>query len=105
MEGSDSDTRRRSAMELVRSLLQHFNEKATQLCLTYITSMLEEYRNTMNWKAKDAALHLIFAVSVKSSSAIIGAGELNSLVNIQDIFNSHILPEVYIYLLYYFNYF
>lgn len=94
MEGSDSDTRRRSAMELVRSLLQHFNEKTTHLCLTYISSMLEEYRNTLNWKAKDVALHLIFAIAVKSSSAIIGAGELNSLVNIQDIFNSHILPEV-----------
>ena len=96
MEGSDQNTRRRCAMELVRSLLKFFNEPVTKMCLNYITALLEQYQssNMMNWKAKDAALHLVLAVSVISSSALTGASTLNPKVNILDIFNSHVMPEV-----------
>jgi exportin-2 (importin alpha re-exporter) len=95
MEGGDTDTRRRSAIELVRSLLKFFSPQVSQLCMIYISAMLEQYQATKLWKAKDAALHLVLAVSIKSSSAIGGAGELNPNVNILDIFNTHILPEVH----------
>jgi exportin-2 (importin alpha re-exporter) len=44
MEGTDQDTRRRSACELVRGLLKFFNVKVSQLCVTYIGHMLEQYR-------------------------------------------------------------
>ena len=47
MEGTDQDTRRRSASELVRGLLKFFNVKISQLCVTYIGAMLEQYRVTM----------------------------------------------------------
>mmetsp|Transcript_30239 Transcript_30239/g.50587 ORF Transcript_30239/g.50587 Transcript_30239/m.50587 type:complete len:1000 (+) Transcript_30239:127-3126(+) len=94
MEGSDQDTRRRSASELVRSLLKFFSTKVTDLCVSYITAMLNHYSVSKDWRAKDAALHLVLAVAVKSSSSISGAGELNPNINILGIFESHILPEV-----------
>lgn len=67
----------------------------SQLCNTYIGAMLEHYSVTQDWKAKDAALHLVLAVAVKSSSSLSGAGELNPLVNILGIFDTHVLPEVH----------
>jgi exportin-2 (importin alpha re-exporter) len=95
MEGSDQDTRRRSACELVRGLLKFFNAKTSQLCVAYIGAMLEQYRTSMDWRAKDAALHLVLAVAVMSTSANLGAGELNPNVNILEIFNSHVLSEIH----------
>ena len=75
--------------------MKFFNVKVSQLCVAYINHMLEQYRSTMNWKAKDTALHLVLAVAVMSTSANMGAGELNPNVNILDIFNSHVLPEIH----------
>ena len=68
------DTRRRSAMELVRALLKFFNIRVTNLCIDYITVMLEQYRmsTNSNWKAKDAALHLLLAVAVTSTTSATG---------------------------------
>lgn len=96
MEGSDQNTRRRCAMELVRALLKFFSEAVTKMCLNYITALLEQYQqsNMTNWRAKDAALHLVLAASVMSSSALTGASTLNPKVNILDIFNAHVIPEV-----------
>jgi exportin-2 (importin alpha re-exporter) len=94
MEGSDQDTRRRSASELVRSLLKFFSAQVSQLCVSYITVMLEHYAKSKDWRAKDAALHLVLAVAVKSSSSVAGAGELNPHVNLLSIFDTHVLPEV-----------
>lgn len=90
MEGSDQDTRRRCAIELVRSLLKFFGPKVSEICHSYIVGMLEDYSKTLNWHAKDSALHLVLACAVTNVSAT----ELNPLINIQDIFNTHILPEI-----------
>jgi exportin-2 (importin alpha re-exporter) len=95
IEGSDQDTRRRCSVDLVRSLLKFFPEKTTQLGLSYISGMLSQYQTTMDWRAKDGALHLVIAVAVMSTSATTGAGALNPEVNILDIFNTHVLPELH----------
>lgn len=93
MEGSDSDTRRRSAMDLVRALHKFFGTQTSQYCVGYIDAMLNNYNKTMDWKAKDAALHLFLSTSVLSSSSS-GASELNPNVNVLSIFNSHVLAEL-----------
>lgn len=94
IEGGDQDTRRRSASELVRAMLKFHAEKTSELCTAYISGMLEQYRTTMDWRAKDAALHLVLAVAVMSTSSNIGAGELNPRINVLDVFNVHVVPEV-----------
>ena len=40
-------------------------------------------------------MHLFLAVAVMSTSATLGAGELNPNVNILEIFNTHVLPETH----------
>ena len=41
LEGSDSETRRRAASDLVRGLLEHFAKDVTQICSTYSNEYLE----------------------------------------------------------------
>jgi exportin-2 (importin alpha re-exporter) len=93
-EGGDQDTRRRSAMELIRALLKFFSDSLTRLCIDHIGAMLEQYRVNLDWKVKDAALHLVLAVSVMSASANLGAGTLNPLVNVLDLIKFHIIPDL-----------
>lgn len=93
LENIDVDTRRRCATELVRSLLKSFSQVVSDLCAGYANAMLEQYRIKRDWKIKDAAMHLVLAASVLSTSAA-SASQLNDKINIMDFFNSHVLPEV-----------
>jgi exportin-2 (importin alpha re-exporter) len=90
IEGSDQDTRRRCAVELVRSLLTFFAPPVSQMCLGYITDLLKQYEVSKNWRMKDAALNLLLAVAVTNASAT----ELNEHVEITDLFNTQVLPEI-----------
>ena len=40
-QGSDQDTRRRCACDLVRALCQQFDEAVTAVCLEYIGNMVQ----------------------------------------------------------------
>jgi exportin-2 (importin alpha re-exporter) len=42
-EGSDSDTRRRAAADLVRALTGRFEREVTELCAGYVNALLAEY--------------------------------------------------------------
>ncbi len=95
MEGSDQDTRRRAAVDLIRTLMKFFANKVSELCLNYINVLLQQYHTTKNWKAKDAALHIVLAVSVQSTNPMTGLSELNSSINIVGIFEQHVLPEIH----------
>ena len=64
MEGTDQDTRRRSACELVRTLLKFFNVKISQLCIAYIGAMLDQYRVTMVSKKKQIYLYFLFFIYI-----------------------------------------
>ena len=94
IEGSDQETRRRSAIDLVRALLKIFMIKTSQLCCNYVDVLMQQYQSTGNWKLKDAALHLILSVSIMTTSNTLGANDLNPNVNVADMFNKYILPEL-----------
>lgn len=96
MEGSDSDTRRRCACDLVRAMCKHFDTQTTQICADHITRMLGEYsaNPAANWRSKDAALHLVLAVTVRAQSAAQGVSATNPNINVMDIFTAHVLPEL-----------
>lgn len=150
-EGSDSDTRRRAAAELVKSLTAKFPneaskldfvqipldipkcssfackvsggmchcayrpggfnaahahsvilcesmfvEQVTQLFTGYISNMLQQYAQSpaQNWKAKDCAIYLVMALTVRGKTAAQGATTTNQLVNVLDFFSQHVLPEL-----------
>jgi hypothetical protein len=44
IEGSDLDTRRRAATELVKSLRKYYEKECTDICAAYITTMLQVLR-------------------------------------------------------------
>lgn len=96
MEGSDSDTRRRMACELVKGLTQHYPAEVTNLCSAYVSAMLEEGARdpARNWKSKDCAIYLVVALTVKGQTAAHGATQTNELVGIVDFFRSSVLPEL-----------
>ena len=96
IEGSDSDTRRRSAVELVKGLRKHFEVEITQIVTTYINNMIQQYgeNKKKNWKAKDVAIYLVTALTVKSSLADKGTTSINKLVPIDQFFQSQIVPEL-----------
>lgn len=96
LEGSDADTRRRGACELVKALTAKFPQHVTGAITGYVQSLLGQYSSDPRnfWKAKDAAIYLVMALTVKSKSLVKGATETNDLVNIVDFFNQHIAPEI-----------
>lgn len=96
IEGSDSDTRRRSATELVKSLRKHFEKEVTDICAGYVTVLLQQYSSNpeANWKAKDVAVYLVTALAVRSSTASQGTTNVNALVPVVDFFFQQVLPEV-----------
>ena len=47
-----------------------------------------------NWRAKDAAIYLVTALTVKRSATSVGATATNQLVNIVDFFNNFLLVDL-----------
>ena len=70
--------------------------QVTQLFNGYIGSMLQQYTHNpeQDWKAKDCAIYLVMALTVRGKTAAQGATTTNQLVNILDFFNQHILSEL-----------
>lgn len=95
-EGSDSDTRRRAASELVRALVEKFPSQVTELFIQYTSALLSEASSspTAAWKSKDAAVHLASVLAVKAQTAAAGATTTNQLVDVQDFYLKHIASEL-----------
>ncbi|XP_006818964.1 exportin-2-like, partial [Saccoglossus kowalevskii] len=70
IEGSDVDTRRRAACDLVRSLCKFFEQPVTQIFSHYVSSMLQEYATdpVKHWKSKDVAVYLVTSIAAKSKT-------------------------------------
>lgn len=96
VEGSDTDTRRRMASELVKALTASFKETVTAAMSGYVGKLLAEYAASpaQCWKQKDCAIFLITALTVRSKTDTQGATSTNELVNIGDFFANHIVPEL-----------
>lgn len=84
LEGSDSDTRRRSASDFVRGLMDYFEKSVTLIVNDYINHYLNEYVKNpgQNWRSKDTALFLFSAIAIKSSTALGGVTSTNILVDV-----------------------
>lgn len=96
IEGSDSDTRRRVSCDLVRALCRNYEQQVTDLFSGYIAHLLQQHAASpaANWKAKDAAIYLVIALTLKGGTAKLGATQTNQLVNLLEFFGSHVLPEL-----------
>lgn len=94
LEASDSDTRRRAATDFVRGLLERFAEPVTRICSELVGNLLETYKSTGDWKAKDTALFVVTALSARSVVQSSGATSVNEFMQITTVFAEQVLPEL-----------
>uniref|UniRef100_A0A3B3I7D8 Exportin-2 n=1 Tax=Oryzias latipes TaxID=8090 RepID=A0A3B3I7D8_ORYLA len=96
LEGSDIDTRRRAACDLVRCLCKFFEGPVTAIFSGYVNSMLGEYAKSPkeNWKHKDAAIYLVTSLASKAQTQKHGITQANEMVNLIEFFVNHILPDL-----------
>ena len=96
IEGSDIDTRRRSACDLVRGLCKFYEKIVTDIFSAYVNQLLAQYASNPqgNWKAKDACIYIVTSLATKKSTAKHGTTETNQLVNLVDFYKSQIEPDL-----------
>jgi exportin-2 (importin alpha re-exporter) len=120
VEGSDSESRRRCAQDLLRSMCRNLVESTTTICKVHVHKLLTEYQTNPNekWAAKDAAvreitfgvllvrhrpyliavlfflqIHLMMSIAIRREN-MTGVAEINSSVDLMDFFTTQILPEL-----------
>lgn len=93
MEGSDIDTRRRIACELLKGIAGNYKEKITERVSAQINSCLALFAEnpTANWKYKDCAIYLVVSLATKKAG---GASVSTDLVDVESFFRSVIVPEL-----------
>ncbi|KAF4119638.1 exportin-2 (importin alpha re-exporter) [Geosmithia morbida] len=93
LEGSDTDSRRRSATDFLRKLQEKFEGSVTTVVSRYIAHYIAQGKS--DWKAKDTAVYLFLSVAAKGSvTAAQGVKTVNPLVNVLDFFEQHIAADL-----------
>jgi exportin-2 (importin alpha re-exporter) len=96
IEGSDSDTRRRTTVDFVKGLCVCFEERITKILQGYTNVLLNNYaaNPTKNWIDKDAAMYITLALTVQGSVQSTGVVKLNQYVDFGSFFTAHVMPEL-----------
>jgi len=96
IEGSDAETRRRIACDLIDKLCTNFDDIVTKLCVGYIEQLLQKAAagGSQAWSAKDAALTLVIAVSVRGSTQREGATKVKDRNIVLSFLQSNVYPEL-----------
>jgi exportin-2 (importin alpha re-exporter) len=96
MEGSDVDTRKRTASDFVRGLLMHFEVQVSALLKHHVGVLLQQYaaNPSKNWKSKNIAMYIVLALTIKGQTKAQGATSLNELVDIMSFFQTQVIPEL-----------
>lgn len=93
LEGSDTDSRRRSATDFLRKLQEKFEGPVTGVVSKYISHYLSQGKT--DWKAKDTAVYLFLSIAAKGAvTAAQGVKTVNPLVNVVDFFEQHIASDL-----------
>lgn len=93
MEGSDLDTRRRIACELLKGIATNYKQQVTELVSVQIQNLLSSFaaNPVANWKDKDCAIYLVVSLATKKAG---GTSVSTDLVDVQNFFISVIVPEL-----------
>nr|GMD39947.1 Exportin-2 [Ipomoea batatas] len=93
MEGSDLDTRRRIACELLKGIAMHYKDKVTEKVSLQIKNCLAMFAQNpaANWKFKDCAIYLVVTLATKKAG---GTSVSTDLVDVESFFGSVIVPEL-----------
>ncbi|KAJ4955695.1 hypothetical protein NE237_012478 [Protea cynaroides] len=93
MEGSDVDTRRRIACELLKGIATNYKAQVTAIISVQIQNMLASFAQnpSANWKEKDCAIYLVVSLATKRDG---GTSVFTDLVDVQSFFATVIVPEL-----------
>lgn len=97
LEGSDEDTRRRSATNFLRRLMEQFEDLVTTVVMRYVDHFLADYAKdrSANWKSKDTAVHLFSSIAAKgAATAAKGVLSVNSKVDVINFFQQHVAESL-----------
>ena len=90
LQSADSDTRRRSAVDLVKSLSKFYEDQTTSTLISYIKNLLENFSG--NIRARDACIQLVTAIAAKGETRALGVSVVNPKVDINQFFSTQVLP-------------
>ncbi|CAG9570956.1 unnamed protein product [Danaus chrysippus] len=96
IEGSDVETRRRAACDLVRALATHYEDKMMAIFGQYVEMMLSKYSSSGGsaWINKDTALFLVTSLASRGSTQASGVTRASPLVDLTSFAATHVLPEL-----------
>ena len=96
IEGSDIDTRRRAACDLVQALSKFQEVQLIEIFGQYIEKTLRSYEENRvaNWKLKDLAIFLYSAMAIKGSTRQHGTVSISQHVNVDKFFTDKIVDEL-----------
>lgn len=96
IEGSDIDTRRRAACDLVQALCKFQEIRLIEIFGRFIEDMLKkcEENKAANWKLKDLSIFLYSALAIKGSTRQHGTVSISQHVNVEKFFEEKIVDEL-----------
>ena len=97
LEGSDTDSRRRSATEFLRSLLAQHEALTTGIVSRYVDHYLQDYASdpSGNWKSKDTAVYLFSSIAAKGTvTAREGVKTVNERLNVLEFFEKNVANDL-----------
>lgn len=95
MEGSDVESRRRSASDLVKVLSAAFPDTVRNIFGASVQQMLAEYTSDEGkWRLKNTAVYIVTSLAERGSTAKHGVTKASDLVQLPDFANHYIIPEL-----------
>lgn len=96
IEGSDIETRRRAACDLVKTLSVHFEAKIFEIFGQYLQVLLGKYAENpaSNWRTKDTAIFLVTSLASRGGTQKHGITQTSELVPLPQFCQQHIVPEL-----------
>lgn len=96
IEGSDTETRRRAACDLVKTLSQNFETKIFEIFSQYLQVLLGKYAEnpSQNWRTKDTAIFLVTSLASRGATQKLGVTQTSELVPIPQFCQQQIVPEL-----------
>lgn len=96
IEGSDTETRRRAACDLVKTLSNNFEAKIFGIFSQYLQVLLAKYAENpvANWRSKDTAIFLVTSLASRGSTQKHGVTQTSELVPLPQFCQQQIIPEL-----------
>lgn len=96
IEGSDIETRRRAACDLVKTLSQNFEAKIFEIFSQYLQVLMAKYAENpaQNWRTKDTAIFLVTSLASRGATQKLGVTQTSELVPIPQFCQQQIIPEL-----------